>query len=130
MSIAETKKDKNKTKQNAFVAFGTADGVFPRSPFVSILFELKIHIRGTQRLFSVKYLLGETNIARIFYPLRTAKNLRIIRTTFAIDQSGHSECLLRRQKKTKTKQNKMHLLPSVRRMVFSQGVLLCQYSLS
>lgn len=58
------------------------------------------------------------------------QNMRIIRTPFAIGQSGHSECLLRRLKKKKkkkkntkhkTKQDKMHLLPSERRMVFSPG---------
>lgn len=50
VSIAEIKKKKkrktqNKTRQNAPVAFRTADGFSPGSHFVSlILFELKIHL--------------------------------------------------------------------------------------
>ena len=65
------------------------------------------------------------------YKLLLKQNMRIIRrTTFAIGQSGHSKCLLRdkhthtqkkQNTKHKTKQDKMHLLPSERRMVFSPG---------
>jgi len=34
-----------------------------------------MHISGTQRLFSVKYLFGEAKLPRIFYSLRKTKNL-------------------------------------------------------
>ena len=55
VSIAEIKKKEeekntkhktqNKTRQNASVAFRTADGFFPRESFcVTELFELKIHL--------------------------------------------------------------------------------------
>ena len=34
-----------------------------------------MHISGTQRLFSVKYLFGEAKLPRIFCSLRKTKNL-------------------------------------------------------
>ena len=34
-----------------------------------------MHISGTQRQFSVKYLFGEAKLPRIFYSLRKTKNL-------------------------------------------------------
>ena len=34
-----------------------------------------MHISGTQRLFSAKYLFGEVKLPRIFYSLRKTKNL-------------------------------------------------------
>lgn len=68
------------------------------------------------------------------------QNIRIIRTPFAIGQSGHSECLLRRWKKKKrrkkhktqnTKQNKTKCICCLQNgwWFFPQEVILCHWTL-